>query len=315
MIRRNMIVLGSGLALLFILFPGSINNSTNQRNVNLKPQTEPFSSSTDNQVSSDLLAPAVSGIISVFPWENDPQFTNAKQQNNNPVLIAGYCTVLRDPLPGEENNVHLGAQMLTGTIVKPGHIFSQNQAIGPYSQSRGFGIGPVYIANRVSKTVGGGVCKIASTLYNVAILSDLRIVERHAHSMPVPYVPYGQDATVAYGVRDFKFQNTTPFPIMIWAEGVENRLYMAFYGMEKAPQVKWHHEVLKSIKTYKTYRTNNSLPENMERVIVPGMDGAIIKSWVTVTYPDGTTKIKHLGKSYYNCMPYLIEKGTAIPTP
>ncbi len=315
MIRRTVIFFGSGLALLFILFPSGINNSTNPRNVNFKPQTEPFMSSANNRSNSDSLTPAVSGVAGVFPWDNDPEFINAKQQNNNPVLIAGYCTVLRDPLPGEENNVHLGARMLAGTIIKPGHIFSQNQAIGPYNQRRGFGIGPVYIANRLSTNVGGGVCKIASTLYNVAILSDLRIIERHAHSMPVPYVPYGQDATVAYGVRDFKFQNSTPFPIMIWAQGVENRLYIAFYGMEKAPEVKWHHEVQKTIKTYKTYRTNSSLAENMERVIVPGMDGAIIKSWVTVTYPDGTTKIRNLGKSYYNCMPYLIEKGTATPTP
>lgn len=262
-----------------------------------------------------MLAPAVSRAISVFPWDNDPQFTNALHQNGEPVLMVGFCTVLRHPLPGEENNVHLGARMLAGTVIKPGQIFSQNQAIGPYNQSRGFGIGPVYIANRVSRTVGGGVCKIASTLYNIAILSDLRIIERHAHSMPVPYVPYGQDATVAYGVRDFKFQNTTSSPIMIWAQGVENRLYIGFYGVKEASEVKWHHEVLKTIKTYKTYRTNSSLPENMERTVIPGMDGAIIKSWVTVTYPDGTTKTKNLGRSYYNCLPYLIEKGTAVPTP
>ena len=37
--------------------------------------------------------------------------------------------------------------------------------------------------------------------YNVAVLSNLKIIERHNHSMPVPYVPYGQDATVAYGSK------------------------------------------------------------------------------------------------------------------
>lgn len=316
MTRQYAFFLGLGLSLLIILFPGCANNSMNHRNVNLKQQPEPLSY-TDQKInhSSDLTTPAVSGVVTVFPWENDPEFKKAQVENNYPVLMAGFCTVLRDPLPGEENNVHLGARMLAGTVLKPGQVFSQNQAIGPYNQRRGFGVGPVYIANKVSTTVGGGVCKIASTLYNVAILSDLPVIERHAHGMPVPYVPYGQDATVAYGVRDFKFKNGTSFPILIWAQGVDNRLYIAFYGAEKAPQVQWHHEMLKIIKTYKTYRKNHDLPENIEKTVIPGMDGAIVKSWVTVTYLDGSSKTKNLGRSYYNCMPYLIEKGTAIPTP
>ena len=53
--------------------------------------------------------------------------------------------------------------------------------------------------------------------------SNLEIIERHNHSMPVAYVPYGQDATVAYGIKDFKFKQH-PFPILIWAEGIGNRL-------------------------------------------------------------------------------------------
>jgi hypothetical protein len=111
--------------------------------------------------------------------------------------------VLKDPLPGEESNVHLAAKILSGAIVNPGEIFSQNERIGPYSESRGFQKGPTYNGSKLSTTIGGGVCKIASTLYNAAILSNLPIVERHPHGMPVPYVPYGQDATVSYGKIDF----------------------------------------------------------------------------------------------------------------
>ena len=92
-------------------------------------------------------------------------------------------------------------------------------------------------------TEGGGVCKIATTLYNLAVLSNLEVIERHNHSMPVNYVPYGQDATVAYGVKDLRFKNTTENSILIWAEMIGNRLYMGFYGSEKPPKVIWNHEV------------------------------------------------------------------------
>jgi hypothetical protein len=37
------------------------------------------------------------------------------------------------------------------------------------------------------------------------------------------------------------------------------------------------------------------------------MDGAMVKSWVTITDKDGTVKTKELGTSRYIPMPYIIE--------
>ena len=194
-----------------------------------------------------------------MPWINDSEFIEAVARNKTYVMLGGYKTVLKDPLPGEEYNVHLAADMLAGIVVKPGAIFSQNDAIGPYIESRGFRKGPTYIGTMVTTTVGGGVCKIASALYNVAVLSGVKITERHNHTMPVPYVPYGQDATVSYGNKDFKFMNTTDSDILIWAKGVDNVLYMAFYGSRPAPAVEWVHEVLETTKAPVVYRINTSL--------------------------------------------------------
>ncbi|MDI9476738.1 MAG: VanW family protein [Natronincolaceae bacterium] len=251
--------------------------------------------------------PDKSGPVTSLPWENDLKFIEAQKKNETDVLLAAYVTVLRDPLPGEEYNVHLAASSLAGTVVQPGHIFSQNSSIGPYVESRGYKKGPTYVGSRVTTTTGGGVCKIASTLYNVSILSNIAIVERHSHGMPVPYVPYGQDATVAYGVKDFKFKNNKDFPILIWAKGVENNLYIAFYGREKPPKIKWQHKVLATTKAPREYRINPDLEEGVEKVIIKGMDGARVDSCVIIEHPDGTTEKKNLGISYYRPMPYLIE--------
>lgn len=77
-----------------------------------------------------------------MPWINDSEFIEAVARNKTYVMLGGYKTVLKDPLPGEEYNVHLAADMLAGIVVKPGAIFSQNDAIGPYIESRGFRKGP-----------------------------------------------------------------------------------------------------------------------------------------------------------------------------
>lgn len=251
-----------------------------------------------------------SGQVTTLPWDRDGDFLKAKRENDTPVLMAGYRTVLKDPLPGEEYNVHLGAEMLSGRVVAPGGIFSQNQEIGPYDESKGFREGPTYVGPRLITSIGGGVCKISSTLYNVAVLSNLEIIERYNHSMPVPYVPYGQDATVSYGSRDFRFKNNTSFPLLIWAKGIDNILYIGFYGKEKPPKVEWHHDISNIQKAHTVYIQNVGIPPGLEKMVVEGMDGATVKSRVTITKSDGTIETRDLGISYYRPMPNIIERNT-----
>ena len=243
-----------------------------------------------------------------MPWVNERAFIDAVEKNNTPIMLGGYKTVLKDPLPGEEYNVHLAADMLAGRVVGKGEIFSQNAAIGPYTEDKGFRKGPTYIGTLVTTTIGGGVCKIASTLYNTAVLSDMKIIERHNHTMPVPYVPYGQDATVSYGNKDIRFQNNTGTDIMIWAKGIDNVLYMAFYGSKPAPSVSWIHEVLQTTEAPFMYKINPQLSTNEKKLLIEGMDGAVVKSWITVTSGD-SSETRYMGMSRYQPMPHLVEKG------
>ena len=166
---------------------------------NMEIQTN-ISQTKNNTGNIELNPPNESGPVVNLPWKDDPKFIEAQKKNETDILLAAYVTVLRDPLPGEEYNVHLAADSLAGKIVSPGHVFSQNNSIGPYVESKGYKKGPTYVGSHVTTTTGGGVCKIASTLYNVSILSNMQVIERHSHGMPVPYVPYGQDATVAYEI-------------------------------------------------------------------------------------------------------------------
>lgn len=244
-----------------------------------------------------------------LPWEKDMKFLKAMIINNTPVLMAAYKATLPDPIMAEGYNIGLAAEQLAGQVVQPGEIFSQNEAIGPYTEERGYKAGPTYAGNRFITTVGGGVCKIASLLYNVVTFSDLEVIMRSSHSMTVPYVPPGQDATVYYGVRDFRFRNSTNGPIVIWAQKVDNTLYMAIYGCQRPPKVTWHHEVKKRIKYWTEYRYNPSLPPGTEKVISPGQDGCVVRSWVTVEAPGGKVTVKEKGTSWYSPSPRIIERG------
>lgn len=183
----------------------------------------------------EIDSPDISGAVYNLPWKDNDSFLKAQKENGTHVLMAAYCTVFNDSSPSEESNVQLAASYIAGFVVKPNEVFSQNYAIGPYDEEKGYKAGHSFIGSTITDTVGGGVCKIAITLYNVSVASNLEVVERYNHFMPVAYVPYGQDATVSYGSKDLKFWNNTEFPILIWAEGIGNRLYISLYGKENPP--------------------------------------------------------------------------------
>lgn len=260
-----------------------------------------------NKVHNDYDTPEVSGEVFNLPWRNDYRFLEAKERYNTPYLLAGFCAVLKNPLPGEEFNVQLASESVNGQVIKPSQGFSQNNAIGPYKKSKGYKEGASYSGGNIVMTEGGGVCKIATTLYNLAVLSDLEIIERHHHSMPINYVPYGQDATVAYGIKDFRFQNTTKGNILIWSKLIENRLYMAFYGVEHSPSVTWYHETQSTVAPPIKYIKNNDLKPGEMQTIIEGLNGATIKSHITINYKDGSQTIKNMGISRYSPLPKVIE--------
>lgn len=292
-------------------------------NVSMSPQIKPSLTNiyeglqTGSQVEKmDVLLdnielnydiPEKSSEVYSLPWRNDKDFLTAKEKYNTPILLTAYCSVLKNPLPGEHYNVNLASEKIKGFLVKSGDVFSQNMNIGPYTKLRGFKEGASYAGNNIVMTEGGGVCKIATTLYNLSVLSDLEVIERHNHSMPINYVPYGQDATVAYGIKDLRFKNTTDNNILIWSKMIENRLYMAFYGEEHSPNVTWNHETTDIVEPSINYRKNENLSKGEENILVEGMDGATVKSTVKVIYDKNHYVIKNMGTSKYIPLPRLIE--------
>lgn len=259
-----------------------------------------------DNVNNNYDIPEESTSVYNLPWKNEVDFLRKKEKHDTPFLMAGYCAVLSNPLPGEEYNVRFASKKAKGLVIKPGEIFSQNMSIGPYTKLKGYKEGASYIGGDIIMTEGGGVCKMATTLYNLAVLSNLEIIERHNHSMPVNYVPNGQDATVAYGIKDFRFKNTTKSSILIWSQMIDNRLYIGFYGNERPPKISWQHEVSNITKPYTKYINNEEIPKGEIKVISQGINGSTVKSTVKILYNQDHYTIKNMGISKYLPLPRVI---------
>ncbi len=122
-------------------------------------------------------------------------------------------------------NINLCTNEITGTIVKKGSTFDWFDIVGDTSAKEGYKIADIYLGGKVKKGYGGGVCQVATTLYNCALNLNLEIIERHAHGLPVTYVDYkaGKDASVGnIGGYNLIFKNTLDYDILIKAYTKEN---------------------------------------------------------------------------------------------
>lgn len=224
-----------------------------------------------------------------------------------PVVVGAYQIHLRELLFEEAANVRLGAALLQGQILRPGERFSFNERVGPYTYERGFRDGPEYRGGQVVAAPGGGICKVASALFNAAVLAGLTIEERHPHSMQVPYVPPGQDAAITYPSKDLRLRNDRESPVILWAEVQDRTLTVALYGGYEPPLVEWHHQILERVPHGRIRRPQANLATGQERVAIQGLDGLRIRSWLTTIEPDGRRHQTDLGITLYHPRPEVVE--------
>lgn len=117
---------------------------------------------------------------------------------------------------GRVQNILLASQKLNGKVLLPGEELSFNSVLGDSNDpAGGWQLATVIVGKKFEEGYGGGICQVSSTLYNSVLRAGLTVKERYTHSLPVGYVPPGQDATVSYPELDFRFVNSTRAPVRL----------------------------------------------------------------------------------------------------
>jgi len=158
-----------------------------------------------------------------------------KERDKLPQKIGSYTTFFNPTEKSRTKNLKLAAETINNYQLKPGGIFSFNKTVGPRSPDRGYEKAIIYVNKEKVEDYGGGICQVSSTLYNAVLKAALPVLERHAHSLPVAYVPMGKDATVNYGTKDFKFKNDRARGILIQTKVENNKLTVELYSLPSLP--------------------------------------------------------------------------------
>jgi len=122
-------------------------------------------------------------------------------------------------IPGRIHNISLAALRLNGVMIKPGGVFSFDDALGDVSNFTGYQQAYVIKDGKTVLGDGGGVCQVSTTLFRAILNAGLPIVERQAHAYRVGYYEQdsgpGLDATTYVPSVDLKFKNDTANYILI----------------------------------------------------------------------------------------------------
>jgi vancomycin resistance protein YoaR len=194
-------------------------------------------SAPGRDVDPDRLAAALSNavhgdrIAHVELGPRNPDLTTAEARALKiRTKLVSFTTEMGVSSSNRIHNVHLMADYIDGTVIRPGEAFSFNRVVGPRTPERGFLEGQMIVGSLLLPSIGGGVCQTATTLFNDAFELGLPIVERHNHSLYISHYPLGRDATVSWGGPDFQFRNDYESGLLIKASYTDSTLTFTFYG-------------------------------------------------------------------------------------
>ena len=226
---------------------------------------------------------------------DNPKITTASLKEIDTIL-AMYHTNFNLNAENRNTNIKLAAQSLNNILLHPNEIASFDKIVGPRIAAAGFKEAPSFINGKLVPDIGGGVCQVTSTLYNVALLANLEIVERLSHFRPPSYVPIGLDATVANGLIDFKFKNNKNHALYIVTQISNDTLSIYLLGNKEdlsTEKINIISEIDAVLEPTTLITQDPTLPLGTEIIDFPGAQGYKVSAY-KITSVDGIVTNKFL---------------------
>ncbi|WP_367398159.1 VanW family protein [Paenibacillus sp. MSJ-34] len=221
--------------------------------------------------------------------------------------IVEFTTSFETSEEGRSHNVTSAALTIHDMILEPDEVFDYGKVIAETEKTYGFREAPVIYNGKLVPGIGGGICQVSSTLYKAALLSGLEIVERRNHSLPVSYLPIGQDATFADGYINFRFKNSTGKSLLIRTSVENKRLTVKLFGtLPEDVTYEVKSETVKVLDPPVKYVRNTSLPAGKEQVLQAGKQGFVVDTYRIERKGGKVVDTKRVSRDTYQPQPKLV---------
>ena len=148
-------------------------------------------------------------------------FSTADAKRLGVTKVTGRFTTRFPYLAYRNVNIGRGAELINGTLLKPGEVFSLNGVVGERTKANGFTEGYIISGGKFRKELGGGVSQVATTTFNAMFFAGLKDVQHQPHTLYIDRYPAGREATVAWPHLALKFQNDTSYGVLVQARVVK----------------------------------------------------------------------------------------------
>ncbi|MCI7107465.1 MAG: VanW family protein [Agathobacter sp.] len=228
-------------------------------------------------------------------------------------LLGSFSTDFSTSGAGRAKNVTNGCSKINGTILYPGDSFDMAKTVSPFTQENGYELAGAYQNGTTVESFGGGICQVATTLYNAVIRAELEITMRFNHSMLVSYVQPSMDAAIAGDYKDLRFKNNLDAPVYIEGYCSGGVIYFNVYGKETRPanrEISFESETVSTTDPETKFNLDSSLAIGYWSVDQSAHTGCVAQLWKIVKV-DGEQQSRDLfNKSNYQASPKIITIGT-----
>ncbi|MGN6695319.1 MAG: VanW family protein [Aquihabitans sp.] len=131
-------------------------------------------------------------------------------------------------------NIQRIADIVSGTVIKPGEKFDMNAIVGQRTTEKGFVSAGAIAEGKHVDEVGGGVSQFATTTFNAAFFAGLPINTYQAHSEHFDRYPYGREATMGYPNPNLVWTNNTPYGILVEATHTDTSVTVRLWSTQYA---------------------------------------------------------------------------------
>jgi vancomycin resistance protein YoaR len=224
--------------------------------------------------------------------------------------ISTFTTTYGGSIAQRINNIHVLGSALDGKLIPPGGTFSFNGAVGERTASKGYQEAFAIVKGKLVPQLGGGICQVATTMFNAVFLSGFPVPERINHSFYISHYPMGRDATVSWGGPDLRWKNTTDHWVLVSVSYTSDSITVSLYGTSPKYDVAWKTVPFTGNVPFKTVKVSDpTMTAGTTDVTAKGMVGG--KAIVTRTVKkNGTVVRTDTFTSNYTPVDETIKVGT-----
>jgi len=258
----------------------------------------------------------------------DPVTVNAVVAEVKPSITTEDLSTIQDVLgtfstnfsssgASRSKNLKVGSGKINGHVLMPGETLSGYDCMHPFTVGNGYATAAAYENGQVVDSVGGGVCQIATTIYNAALRAELEISQRQNHSMVVSYVRPSEDAAIAGTYKDVKFTNNYSTPIYVEGYTSGKTLTFTIYGKETRPANRTFEFVSETLSVTDPGAPKEivdpAMPPGTRKQVQSAHKGIKSRLW-KIVYVDGAEQSREiLHTDTYNPSKAIINIGPAAP--